>query len=290
MDSEIELHASIDDPPQFNPELQNLDTHCQELEEERHSKLAFTNLFTLIIVIILIAGKLIHNITIYQIISFTLTCIIIGFDVHCLIAIFSFDHLHFIRIKRRRAPNATHIFIPYSFEEQENIPMSSISLMTGLRGSNVEGVLTYCLTLTFGLIFTAVCIKWIETNTFERKDIGLLLLLISAYGTLLVSAWNLEENVESKISNIMHYITAMMYVVIAPLSLCIYQNWSNLSIIIISITYVGLFCWVCIMEIIQRKKNMDRSSVHRYSLIILMVELVATTCVYSASILFVYSM
>ena len=117
--------------------------HVEHLKHERYTRLVFVLSILIGIVGIFIGNKLTEKITSYHLMSFALLCCMLAFNIHFFSTVFSFKHLHHIRIKRRKATFASHLFIPYGYEEDKNIPLSSISALVATRGSNVERMFSF---------------------------------------------------------------------------------------------------------------------------------------------------
>eukprot|EP01084_Bolivina_argentea_P287547 493420_1 len=147
---------------------------------------------------------------------------------------------HFVRVKRRKLPDANFIFIPYAFEEREDTLIDAVSLFASLRGSNIADFIEGFFYLTFGSMFAANCMKWMEYKEFNvDRDIPIVLNLWCAYGSFFANVWNLERK-EVITSRIMHYISTIICVICGPLALCLQQHWSILSIVLLIGAYVVL--------------------------------------------------
>ena len=262
-----------------------------ELQEERNYKVVFQAVFTVLLVVSFISSKYVSFATFNHIIAIYMTLTIILLNTFVLFTIFSFNHLHFLRIRRRRLPNAHFVFIPYDFEEKEHIPIDAVSLFAALRGSNTADFIEGFFYFTFGLFFGPLCIKWMEYDYFDiHRDVPILLMLASSYGMFFANAWNLERK-DVMISQIMHYISVMFCAICGPLALCLQQSWSALSILLMVGTYSFFTIYISAVKYVETKVDkLNHDQVHRYSLKLLIVELIGMTILYSTGIIFIYEM
>merc|ERR1711933_494920 len=174
------------------------------------------------------------------------------------------------------------------YEENKNMPLLSVSTISALRGSNAERTLILLMYLTFGLVFSAVSMKWTEKSNDNIMSKIELLLLLSSYSAFLIATWNLEKS-KNNIANRMHYLSTTVAIIGGPLSFCLNQKWSTLSLIIMIITYCGLFLWLFMSTTISESYD-DLKKVHKISLYSLLSEVFVLMSAYSTLILFIYCM
>eukprot|EP01083_Nonionella_stella_P030269 83002_1 len=268
-------------------------THFTELAPEKTDKVITCTSIFIVMSAILICAMIIPIKNGYHLIVVQMSFGSIVWIIQIFRCINSFTHLHYVRIKRRRAPNADFVFIPYGFEERRNVPMTSISQIVAMRGSNTERIHAVFYFVTFGMLYSVICIKWAEiANGYggASQMIELTLFTISIFGFFMSNLWELEE--KSRLSNTMHYIHSMLCFFIGPLPFCIHQKWSVISIIVLCSAYTGMAGWLCLLEWIQRKEfgneENDLADVHRYSKISLLSELFAGSICISSYLFYVY--
>eukprot|EP01084_Bolivina_argentea_P181407 313308_1 len=108
----------------------NEHTFASQLGKEKHGKAILTGVLSILIIVSLILGKYVQTLTGYHLIALALTLLVIGWMSYFLVIIFTMEHCHYIRVKRRKCPGSEFIFLPYAFEEDIYVPMTSISAIS----------------------------------------------------------------------------------------------------------------------------------------------------------------
>ncbi len=264
-----------------------------EMKEERKSKILFQIFIASAIIIECILAVFVDNLTVYDLFAFGICYDALAFDIYLIFVVSTFKHLHFMRVRRRKAENAKYLFLPYSFEEKTNIPMSSISMLVMLRGSNVEHVFNLLWNSKFIFIVCSIFTKLIElkppNNTNYKTYIALLLFFIGSYGFHNVTLWELDKH--SSFSNKMHYLSVITLIVGSGFCFTLSQEWSAFSVCLLILIWTFFLSWLVFMEYVQRYDYKgDLQRVHRYSIIVVVLETLALNMVYLAMASFVYCM
>eukprot|EP01084_Bolivina_argentea_P023542 43928_1 len=207
------------------------------ITREQNFRLTMSILFVCgSIVIFFVAENRRHSA--YHIISYMVALTQLIWLISFLSILLSMKHIHYILIKRKMLSNTALLIIPYAYQEWKSFPMKSISNISALRGSNMYFILCKAMNITFGMVFSAISMKWAERQSNNRTTIALILLLIAGHGGGILTRWELAE---SKLSICLHQFGALLGFVAGPLAFAIYQEWSLLSVLLMVIT------WLCLI-------------------------------------------
>ena len=201
--------------------------------------------------------------------------------------VLTMEHLHNIVVFRKVVPNTLFLVVPYAVKEYETHIMSSISAMSGMRGSNLFYLLGSNSNICFGMTFSACSFKWFEFQVINVDSMALGLLLISTFGSTIITGWELD--LTSKLSTGLHYFGALVAFSTAPISFAMYQNFSALSIIIMVVTFVCLLVFGSLYTYAKPIYD-DPKMVHKVSMFAIIIELIAVVNGMLCVILFIWCM
>ena len=277
-----------DDKPKMerqNTEQRHALLYFDALQIERYIRLICSCIFiggSLIIVYILKEGSPYRNI------AYCMSLVQILWLVQFLGVVLTMQHLHSIVVFRKVVPNTLFLVVPYAVKEYKQRIMSSISAMSSLRGSNLFYLLGSSSNICFGMTFSAVSFKWFEFQIINIDTVSLGLLLISTFGSTIITGWELD--LSSKLSTGLHYLGALVSFVAAPTAFAMYQSFSALSIVIMVITYVCLAVFGSVYAFWKPEYPDDPVMVHRVSMFCIIVELIAVLNGMLCVILFIWCM
>lgn len=254
------------------------------IKVERYFRLILWALFSIGIFVIFFISEHQH-LSSYRILSFSIFLTHFIWLISFLCIILTIDNIHLIKVQRKIIPNTKLLIIPFAYYEYDEFPIKSISNMSSMRGSNLFHILSTTMSISFGMVFSAVTIKWSE-HRFKHNPLtitALILLLLSSHGGGVLSRWELSE---SKMSIFIHNLGAFLAFVAGPLSFLLYQRFSALSIILTVVTFIGLM----IFSYLQNCVKPTKKKIHTFSLLCIFVELLTCLCGMLTVILFVYCM
>ena len=249
-----------------------------QLEREKSSKgLLSASVISSIFTAIYLAKK--HHLNVYN-----LSAILNGFFFLHFFAFFygilaTTQHLHFVRIKRRRSSIGQQVFVPYGVESDGAEPLTSVSALIGLRGSNIEKLVSSMIYLVIGNSLFAVSMNIIETDINFYTNIGV---IISIFGLWLILTWGLEYSWRS---DSLHYFGVCIALPFSLGGYMIQQNFSIFSLLLIFLTIVSLIAFGIVYLI-----KLEERYIHYQSLTLLLLESVALAATSLAGTLYIYNL
>eukprot|EP01083_Nonionella_stella_P166176 554804_1 len=231
----------------------------------------------------------------YHNIAYCMTLVQSLWLVQFLGVVLTIQHLHSVVVLRKVVPDTVFLVVPYAVKEYKTIIMSSISAMSSMRGSNLFYMLGSSSNICFGMTFSAASFKWLESLEYSKTDddyvvdtLSLLLLLLSTYGSTIITGWELDLN--SKLSSSLHSFGAFVTFVAAPFAFGMNQKWSNFSIGIMIWTYVCLAVFGSVYAFVNPEYKDNPRMVHKVSMFCIFVELVAVVNGMLCVILYIWCM
>ena len=180
-------------------------SHHIELESEKDSHLGLSISVLLHFIGLVLFSKR-YQLSLYQVSSLVTAICFAHFLILFFQILLSCNQLHHIRIRRRRSSISSRLFVPYDIEIDKNQPVTSISAIIGLRGSNAEKIASALCYVSIGDIFVAVLVNIIES---DKHLLSNSLMLTAMFGVWLVLTWPLEYALKS---DKWHYIGVSVYV------------------------------------------------------------------------------
>eukprot|EP01083_Nonionella_stella_P121361 364585_1 len=266
--------------------------HYDALQIERYIRLFCNGLF--VIGSLLIYWQLPER-SPYHNIAYCMALVQLLWLVNFLGVVLTIQHLHSVVVLRKVVPNTLFLVVPYAVKEYKTTIMSSISAMSSMRGSNLFYMLGSSSNICFGMTFSTASFKWLESLEYSKTDddyvvdtLSLLLLLLSTYGSTIITGWELDLN--SKLSSSLHSFGAFVTFVAAPFAFGMNQKWSNFSIGIMIWTYVCLAVFGSVYAFVNPEYKDNPRMVHKVSMFCIFVELVAVVNGMLCVILYIWCM
>lgn len=246
------------------------------LSKEMRQALRFEEefLIQLILTILVLFGQiftiyysLINGYDLYQAAGLTLALLIFTFFLLFCHVIVTAENIYFMKFQRRRNPNIVSIFHNGSINKDMTKPMGSISGLIGIRGTNIEKTASSIFYTASGICTICYTIKLFEEyndNFCWTNFYG----IASSFGLWILTTWQVHDN---KISKIIHYIGAIIFIYTSNYQFIHQQNWSHVSIYLFILNIILFLVWRG-LKIHHLKYMSCVSSVYWKSIILISME------------------
>eukprot|EP01084_Bolivina_argentea_P113586 202401_1 len=286
----------IDSYPTSSPNIQEALSRIKDVQNEKYIG-AFVSVYIILAFSVLFYSFNGHG-QFYHFIALLFLTLWIMYIVYFIYIVCNVKSLHYILILRKPLDNfnTDSLFIPYKIFEDKTKPITSVSHLFALRGSNFEKTSTLILSMAFGMIFAAVSNKWTQEIDIRIK-IELIILMASGFCCIFLVSWDIStETKYSQTTDILHYIIAVLTLILPPISFIMNQNGSILSVTLFIMILILVIIWCVVLDKIFKieqnhdQEHFDSKKIHRISLIYLSTELLAVTVVVITMIIFIYCM
>lgn len=221
-----------------------------------------------------------HQLSIYQFASYASAILVSHNFILFFHLLASSKQLHYVRIRRRRFDIGNVLFVPYGIEEDKSRPLTSVSAMIGLRGSNVEKSFSSLSHLIIGITLVAVTENLIQSDKYFFSNV---VMLMTGYGLWLLLTWQIEYTVKS---DLLHYLGAGMAFTGSFASLLIQQKCSEISLFI---TFWGLIPGIA-FGAIRFTDLFQKLSVHYQSLLLISLEICLIISISIGNCVYLYNL
>ena len=220
-----------------------------------------------------------YSLTIYNVSAIINGILMAHFFVLFFKIILSCHSLHHVRVKRRRSSLGNQLFIPYDVETDYEEPLSSVSAMIGLRGSNAEKLVSSLVYLVIGNSLMAVTMNIVESDQNYYTN---MMIVLGLFALWLILTWPLEFTLKSDWP---HYFGVIVGLPCTFASLLIQQQWSAVSILLTLMAIVNGMAYSVIFLC-----KFERQHVHWQSWALLTLESVVLCCSSTAGSVYIYNL
>eukprot|EP01084_Bolivina_argentea_P246232 412129_1 len=233
-----------------------------------------------------------QEVTTYHVIGLLFSIIVYHSYALLLYLLFKAQYLHRVVIHSKYEEGMGKIVYPYKIMSHADQCILSFGEFISNRGSSIFNlfILTAVVMMTF--CFSVFAMKWTEMNKQKNDDnyyyehTTMILFLFGGIGYGIIAIW--EAHYSSTFHKIMHYIGSVA-IVLSPLALCLKDSFTFISVLLLSLEWFFFIIWFIVISKTSITFD-DKHKVHKKTLFILMIEMLAIFFQLTSMCIFIFTL